>query len=257
MLIGCVIDKTSISAVESFKELSLLYDIVDVEDSSDMDFDVILTLGGDGMMLRALHIFMQSDIPVFGMNRGSIGFLLNQYSTKNLLSRIEKASVAALKPLEMKVTDSNGIIHSHLAINEVSLLRETHQAAKIKISVNGEVCLNYLVADGVLVSTPAGSTAYNYAVGGPIIPTNANVMALSPISPFRPRQWRGALILRSDIVHLEILDMEKRPVSASADAAEVRDARIIEIKERSDIKLSVLFDSDDRLESRATKEQFI
>ncbi|MDJ1258027.1 MAG: NAD kinase [Candidatus Midichloria sp.] len=257
MHIGCVIDKLSTYAVQAFEQLSSLYNILDVEHCSKQDFDVILTLGGDGAMLKALHSFMHNNIPIFGMNRGSIGFLLNSYSTDDLISRIQKASTAILSPLEMKVIDKDGKTHSHLAINEVSLIRETHQAAKIKINVNGELRLNHLVSDGVLVATPAGSTAYNYAVGGPIIPINANVMALSPISPFRPRQWHGALILRSDTVQLEVLETYKRPVSASADSAEVRDAKFVEIKERSDIKLSVLFDSDDKLETRAIKEQFI
>ncbi|WHQ47028.1 MAG: NAD kinase [Candidatus Midichloria sp.] len=257
MHIGCIIDKLSPYAVQAFEQLSSLYNISDIEHCSKQNFDVILTLGGDGVMLRALHNFMHKNIPIFGMNRGSIGFLLNSYSTNNLISRIQKASIAVLSPLEMKVTDKDRKMHSYLAINEISLIRENHQAAKIKINVNGKLRLNHLVSDGLLVATPAGSTAYNYAVGGPIIPINANVMALSPISPFRPRQWRGALILRSDIVQLEILEPNKRPVSASADSAEVRDAKFVEIKERSDIRLSVLFDSDDKLETRAIKEQFI
>lgn len=257
MRIGCIFDKLSVYAVEAFRELSSLYDIFDVENNPDRDICVVLTLGGDGVMLKALHTFMHRKIPIFGMNRGSIGFLLNEYSTYNLIERLQAARPAIISPLEMKVTDKNGNVISHLAINEVSLIRETNQAAKIKINLNGEVRLNYLVADGLLIATPAGSTAYNYAVGGPIIPINANVMFLSPISPFRPRQWRGALILRNDVVALEILEEDKRPVSASADSVEIRDAKFIEVKERSDIKMSILFDADDRLETRAVREQFI
>ena len=255
--IGCVFDKLSAYAVEAFGQLSSLYDIFDIENASDLNVDIVLTLGGDGIMLKALHLFMHQNIPIFGMNRGSIGFLLNSYSVDNLIERIKLSKPAIISPLEMKVTDKDGNVSSHLAINEVSLIRETHQAAKIKIILNDELRLNHLVADGLLVSTPAGSTAYNYAVGGPIIPINANVMSLSPISPFRPRQWRGALILRSDVVALEVLEEDKRPVSASADAIEIRDAKFVEIRERSDIKMSLLFDADDRLETRAVREQFI
>ncbi len=257
MHIGCIIDKSSSYAIEAFSELSKIYNIVDIDSVSNHDFDVMLTLGGDGVMLKALHHSMHSGIPVFGMNRGSIGFLLNQYSSTDLITRLKNATIFLISPLEMKVIDKNNVEHNRLAINEASVIRETHQAAKISISINGKPCLNHLIADGIMVSTPTGSTAYNYAVGGPIIPNKANVLALSPISPFRPRQWRGALILREDVVQLEVLEHEKRPVSASADAEEVREAKFIEIKERSDIKLKILFDPENSFESRALKEQFI
>lgn len=257
MMIGCFFDSISDDAHKAFLELSVLYGIIDVAAHPDLDFDVVVTLGGDGVMLKALHAFIGKKTRIFGMNRGSIGFLLNRYQKENLLSRIENAHLSVLHPLEMLVHDINDQTHYHVAVNEVSLMRQTHQAAHIQVELNSQLCLHNLIADGVIVATPAGSTAYNYAAGGPIIPINSNVMALTPINAFRPRQWRGALILREDIVKFTVIDHVKRPVSVSADAYEIRNVKSVEVYERKDVTMNLLFDQDDKLEMRATQEQFI
>ncbi|MEL6288945.1 MAG: NAD kinase, partial [Pseudomonadota bacterium] len=184
--------------------------------------DVIIALGGDGLMLQTLHANMRRDIPIYGMNRGSVGFLMNDYNEDDLLDRLASAHVSTIHPLSMTVQDREGTETSALAINEVSLFRQTHQAAKLRITIDGKERMAELVCDGALVSTPAGSTAYNLSAHGPILPINAPLLALTPISPFRPRRWRGAILPDHGHIRFDVLEEGKRPVSAVADHAETR-----------------------------------
>lgn len=224
---------------------------------SHKDADIIVVLGGDGTMLETLHKAIQWNKPVYGMNRGSLGFLLNPYEEDHLLERLEQAHGVTIHPLRMIVKDKNGAEKDALAFNEVSLLRETHQAAKLKIIVEDVVRLDELTCDGIILSTPAGSTAYNLSANGPILPLSANLLALTPISAFRPRRWRGALLPCNLTVRFEILEPKKRPVSVTADSTEVRDAVEVTIRESRSIFIKMLFDPDHNLEERILKEQFI
>jgi len=214
-------------------------------------------LGGDGFMLQILHQYMQRNIPIYGMNCGSVGFLMNSYSPDDLLERISKARVSALHPLSMYVRTLDGREKRLLAINEVSLFRESRQAAKIRITIDHVVRLEELICDGILISSPAGSTAYNFSAGGPIIPLTGNLLAMTPMSPFRPRRWRGAQLHHTASITLEALDPDKRPVSAVADFTEIRDVISVSIDEERNIRLSLLFDPEHNLEERIIKEQFI
>jgi NAD+ kinase len=218
--------------------------------------EVIVALGGDGFMLECFHDHMASGLPIYGMNRGSVGFLMNDYSEVGLPERIAAAERAVIHPLRMTATDVEGQTHVALAINEVSLLRQTRQVAKLRISIDGRVRLGELSCDGALVSTPAGSTAYNLSAHGPIIPLDARVLALTPISAFRPRRWRGALLAHTAKVTFEVLEAAKRPVSAVADNIEVRDVLDVHIAEDRDISLNMLFDEGRSLEERVLAEQF-
>jgi NAD+ kinase len=219
--------------------------------------DIIVSLGGDGFMLRTLHRFMHLGKPFYGMNRGTVGFLLNNFELEGLHERLASAELATLNPLHMHAVHDSGTEQEALAINEVSLLRQTRQAAKIRVAIDGRVRLEELSCDGILVSTPAGSTAYNLSAHGPILPLTANVLAMTPISAFRPRRWRGALLPRGVKVRLEILDHYKRPVSAVADQTEVRDVVEVTISEARNITLRLLFDHEHNLEERILNEQFI
>ncbi|MCK0070954.1 NAD kinase [Kordiimonas laminariae] len=223
---------------------------------STREADVIIALGGDGFMLQTLHAFMGRDIPIFGMNKGTVGFLMNEYSEEDLIDRISKADQFTLHPLKMRATTCDGEIIEHLAINEISLLRETRQAANIRVAIDGKVRLPELVGDGVLVATPAGSTAYNLSAHGPIIPLGSDLLALTPISAFRPRRWRGALLPHHVSVELTINQPQKRPVSAVADMHEVRDVRHVVIEEDRQTKLNLLFDAEHTLAERIFTEQF-
>lgn len=254
--IGCIADFSSKVASDAFYKLTEKYNLVDAN-SLDVTCDVIVVLGGDGMMLKVMHRYIEFGTPIYGMNRGSVGFLMNPYSEDDLIERIENAVSIDLFPLEMKVHLNNGQKHEALAINEVSLLRETNQAAKIKIVIDGKERLETLVCDGVLLATPAGSTAYNFAAHGPIVPLNSNILPLTPISPFRPRRWRGALLSHTNKVQFEILSSEKRPVSAVADFTEFRDVKLVEVQERRDISLKILFDQQESIVERIIKEQFM
>ncbi len=218
--------------------------------------DAIVVLGGDGSMLRALHQFSGLNTPIFGMNLGTLGFLLNNYSPDDLHERINKANPIKIHPLEMEAKDKNGVIHKEIAFNEVSLLRETHSSAKIKITVDGTVRLKEIVCDGILVSTAVGSTAYNSSAGGPIVPLNANVLPLTPISVFRPRRWQGALISHQAEIEFDILRAPERPVSATADAKEVRDVVHVKVRESRNVTCTLLFDPDNHLGERIFAEQF-
>ncbi len=219
--------------------------------------DVIVALGGDGFMLETLHRYLQRGVPFYGMHRGSVGFLMNGYAPEDLPQRIARAAPVSIHPLEMRARDKAGGDHAALAINEVSLLRETRQAAKIRITVDGKVRSDELMADGILVATPVGSTAYNLSAHGPIIPLGAGVLALTPISAFRPRRWRGALLPHTAQVRFDILEEEKRPVSAVADYTEVRDVLWVTVRETREISLTLLFDPEHNLEERVLKEQFL
>lgn len=221
-----------------------------------LDADIIVALGGDGFMLHTLRQLQGRGTPVFGMNRGSVGFLMNPYSEEDLLQRVATAEAVEIHPLRMTAHREGGGKETALAINEVSLLRETHQAAKLRLQVDGRQRLAELICDGVLLSTPAGSTAYNLSAGGPIIPLGANVLALTPISAFRPRRWHGALLSERTTVQVEVLEQPKRPVAASADGQEVRDVSRVEISAALEIHLTLLFDQGTGLQERILKEQF-
>jgi NAD+ kinase len=220
--------------------------------------DIVVALGGDGLMLRALHDSIAHNKPVFGMNRGSVGFLLNEYREDGLIERLEKAQPVKINPLRMRAkTKTSGEIHDALAINEVSLLRETRQTAKLRINIDGVTRLEELNCDGIIVATPAGSTAYNLSAQGPIIPLNAGIMALTPLSAFRPRRWRGALLPLSSRIVLNVLEADKRPVSAVADFTEIRDVENVEIWRDKEVEVSLLFDPEMNLDERIIKEQFM
>jgi NAD+ kinase len=218
--------------------------------------DVIVALGGDGLMLQTLHNFMNSGKPIYGMHRGTVGFLMNEFSPDGLAERLAKAHVTVIHPLVMRARDAQGHTLEHRAINEVSLFRQSAQAARLRLLSDGEERLPELVADGVLVATPAGSTAYNLSVQGPIIPINARLMALTPISPFRPRRWRGALLPEKAKVTIEVLEADKRPVAAVADHDEVRSVVCVDIAMDLATSINMLFDPGHSLDERILREQF-
>jgi NAD+ kinase len=218
---------------------------------------VVVALGGDGFMLETLHRFVGRGVPIFGMNRGSVGFLMNAYREPGLIERLERARRVTLAPLRMEALTATGATLDALAINEVSLLRETRQAAKIRIRIDGKVRLDELICDGLLLSTPAGSTAYNLSAHGPILPLGAGIHALTPISAFRPRRWRGALLPHTALVQFEVLEPLKRPVSAVADSTEVRDVAEVRVREDRSVGVELLFDPEHDLEERIIAEQFL
>jgi len=218
--------------------------------------DVIVVLGGDGFMLQCLHQYMHQNTPVFGLRRGTVGFLMNDYSIEDLPQRIEMAQKTILHPLTMQAEQVSGNVVQSLAINEVSLLRQTKQSAHIEIKINGQTKIDTLVGDGVMVATPAGSTAYNLSAHGPVIPLGNEILALTPISPFRPRRWRGAIIPSHAEVTFVIKNHEKRAVSATADNTEVRDVIEVKVKEARHIKINALYDAKHNLEDRIINEQF-
>lgn len=223
---------------------------------SEDEADVIVALGGDGFMLDCLHKNLFSGKPIFGLNRGTVGFLMNDFNEEGLLDRIQKADKFELHPLRMTATDCDGQEHEYLAINEVSLLRQTRQAASMKIIIDGKTRLSKMVSDGLIVSTPAGSTAYNLSAHGPILPIGSNVLSLTPISCFRPRRWRGALIGEKSDIELIINDENKRPVSATADMHEVRNVKTVHIREAKSVSVFLLFDPHHNLAERIFLEQF-
>ncbi|MGH6915917.1 MAG: NAD kinase, partial [Geminicoccales bacterium] len=232
--------------------LSTIYDHVPTDEA-----DVIVVLGGDGFMLETLHACIDRPVPVYGMNLGTVGFLLNDYNVDGLLENLEKTVAVPLHPLRMKALRRDGQTENGLGINEVSLFRQTHQAAKLSIEIDGVVRLPELVCDGVLVATPAGSTAYNLSAHGPILPTDANLLALTPISAFRPRRWRGALLPSKTRFRFAVIDPDKRPVSAVADSTEIRGVVEVEVWADRSITLTLLFDAEHNLEERILKEQFV
>jgi len=221
------------------------------------DADVVVALGGDGFMLQTLHRHGALGKPVYGMKLGTVGFLMNQYRSDDLAERIASAEPAVLHPLEMTVQTESGATVTSRAYNEVSLLRQTRQAAHIGIDLHGQTRLEELICDGVMLATPAGSTAYNFSAGGPILPLGANVVALTPIAPFRPRRWRGAVLKAATEVRFRVLDHYKRPVSATADSHEVRDVVDVAVREAPEGAVTLLFDAELGLEERILSEQFI
>ncbi len=225
-------------------------------DADPREADVVVALGGDGFMLRTLHETQGMRASVYGMNRGTIGFLMNDYSESDLVERLKAAEEEVINPLSMRAMDRSGKLHKALAINEVSLLRAGPQAAKLRISVDGRLRLSELVCDGALLATPAGSTAYNYSAHGPILPIGSDVLALTAIAAFRPRRWRGALLPKSAQVRFDVVEADKRPVMADADSISVSDIEWVEIRSEPEIKHRILFDPGHGLEERLISEQF-
>jgi len=232
-------------------ELAVAYGSVPPEEA-----DVLVALGGDGLMLQCLHLAMKRGTPVFGMNFGSVGFLMNPFTRTNLYERLAAAQPTVIYPLEMQVVDATGAAHTALALNEVSLFRTTYQAAKLQILVDGEIRLDELICDGVLLSTPAGSTAYNLSAHGPILPIGSPLLALTPLSPFRPRRWRGAILNNRATVAFHIREREKRPVSAVADNVEFQNVVDVVVRQDESSGVTLLFDPGTSLEERVLIEQF-
>src|SRR5215468_1425475 len=250
-------DKIAFVASASPEAQSALKDLADIYGNHDAgDADVVVALGGDGLMLQTLHQHMRTGKPIYGMHRGTVGFLMNEFSTHDLGARLSAARETLINPLLMRATDIGGAVHIHHSINEVALFRQTYQAARLRILVDEHERMPELIADGVLVATPAGSTAYNLSVQGPILPINAALLALTPISAFRPRRWRGALLPNTAYVTIEVLEGDKRPVAAVADHDEVRDVRRVEVLSDKTISMRMLFDPGHSLEERILREQF-
>lgn len=249
-----IMASSSPQAREAEAVLNELYDFVPLENA-----DAVIVLGGDGYMLQILHRLLEErrDIPVYGMNRGTIGFLMNGWQSHNLFDRLRRAKSFTVKPLTMTVATVDGENITLPAINEVSLLRETRQAAKISITVNDRAVIPELICDGVLVATPAGSTAYNLSANGPILPLDSSLLALTPISPFRPRRWKGAILPDRYRIRLDIMEAGKRPVSAVADQREIRDVAWVEVALDRNRALNLLFDPEHALDDRIAMEQFI
>lgn len=246
-----VIASDTPAAREAAQTLRTRYKFVGTKEA-----DVIVALGGDGFMLQTLHAYMHQSKPIYGMNRGTIGFLMNDYGEDWLEERISAADAIRIHPLKMTATTCDGETIEHLAVNEVAMLRETRQTAKLRIAIDGKVRMDEMIGDGILVSSPAGSTAYNLSANGPIIPLSANLLALTPISVFRPRSWRGALLPAHYSVTLSVLDAQKRPISATADMHEVRDVISVMIEQSKEVTLTLLFDPNHGLEERIFTEQF-
>jgi NAD+ kinase len=253
--LALIADKSP-KAQAAAEELQKLYPFVSIGKRRDQA-DIIVVLGGDGFMLQTMHRYMGKNLPFYGMNCGTVGFLLNRYDPARLIERITMARKSVLHPLRMFVRTLNGKEHEALALNEVSLLRESRQAARLRLAVDHVVRIDEMVGDGLIVSTPAGSTAYNFSAGGPIMPLSSNLIALTPVSPFRPRRWNGALLPHTASLNIENLEPEKRPLSAVADFTEIRDVMSVAISETRKYKITVLFDPEHDLEERMIKEQFM
>lgn len=239
-------------AQAALESLTRRYGGVDLERA-----EVVVALGGDGFMLQTLHALTGRDLPVYGMNRGTVGFLMNGFADGGLVQRLAAAEETVINPLRMRAIRADGSVHEALAINEVSLLREGPQAAKLRIHVDGRMRMAELVCDGALIATPAGSTAYNYSAHGPILPINSEVLALTAIAPFRPRRWRGALLPKAAAVEIEVLTPERRPVMADADSRSVRHVVRVQIRSAQDVRHRLLFDKGHGLEERLLREQFV
>lgn len=256
--IAIIAAKNNPEAVKRKTILLAKYHLKDISaDHMQIDnIDLVIAVGGDGLMLHLLHEYENKPIIVYGINCGTVGFLMNHFHDGDLLQAIDKAQESTLHPLRMIVTNSAGETFNHVAINEVALLRQSSQAAKIRVEINGRERIKNLIADGILVATPAGSTAYNLSVRGPIIPFEAQILALTPISPFRPRNWRGALLTSDSKIKIEVIDHESRPVGATADFNEVDNVKEVEIFEDRSIGFTVLFDPNHSLKERIIQEQF-
>lgn len=241
-------------AVAAMDALSVLVDLFG--NCQPENADIIVVLGGDGFMLQSQHRFMNSDIPIYGMNKGTVGFLMNEYVVEGLPERLDRAIQSRIHPLKMIAEDVRGDVHQALAINEVSLFRQSHQAAKLKILIDGKTRLEELACDGVMVATPQGSTAYNLSAHGPILPLNAPLLALTPVSAFRPRNWKGALLPNTALVRIEVVAAHKRPVNAVADNTEIKSIISVEIKEDRQSHGILLFDPEHTWDERILAEQF-
>lgn len=242
----------SVTARRACQRLRKLFGTVALENA-----DVVVVLGGDGTMLETLHKSFDHQMPIYGMNRGTVGFLMNEFRESGLKKRLNSAQKVELHPLRMDVTTVDGKRSHAYCINEVALLRQTRQAAKLRISIDGKIRMPELICDGAIIATPAGSTAYNLSAYGPIIPLGAELLALTPISAFRPRRWRGALLPSTASVLIEIQEPKKRPVSAVADYTEVRDVRRVRVCQDNDVTMTLLFDPEHNLEERILNEQFV
>lgn len=253
--IGIIASKEE-EAIKQKEELIKKYDFIDCYKEKNAKLDLVIALGGDGLMLHLLHEYQDLNIPIYGINFGTVGFLMNSLSD-NLLEAINNSKPEILYPLTMIATDIEGKKHQYLAINEVSLLRQSNQTAKIKVLINDKERIGNLVSDGILVATPAGSTAYNSSAGGSIIPFGSDVVTITPISPFRPKNWRGALLPDKTNIKFEIVNHQKRPVSATADYFEVRNVVKVEVKTDKKQSFQLLFDPNHSLEERIIREQFL
>lgn len=250
MKIACVASQSP-RAQEGLSLLQARYMLVPLQEA-----DVLVALGGDGFLLDTLHTYMDSGLPIYGMNRGTVGFLMNVYAENDLPQRIAAAQKDTLYPLRMKTRTASGEEEEALAFNEVSLIRYSSQSANIRLAINGRIRLDKLICDGVLVATPAGSTAYNFSAGGPVVPIGINALALTPVSPFRPRKWPGALVPNTAVIEFTNLDPEKRPLGAAADGYEVTNAAWVQVTEDRARPVTVLFDPGHSLEDRVFSEQF-
>ena len=235
------------------------YHLIDIKKNNNTAVDILVVIGGDGLMLHSLHNYIvnkNNNVPVYGMNYGTVGFLLNQYSEDNLIDRINKAVPTELTVLTMVATDIYQKEHSAIAINEVSLFRSTHQATNLQIKINSKLVMEKLVSDGILVATPAGSTAYNFSAGGSILPLNSNVLSLTAINSFRPRRWRGAILPNSTTIEVDVINPSIRSVTAVADYTEFHYIKNIKIKKENNLTITLLFDKERNLEERIINEQF-
>ncbi|KJV69206.1 NAD kinase [Candidatus Neoehrlichia procyonis] len=236
------------------------YNLIDIKENPNSLIDLLIVMGGDGLMLHSLHNYVIQrcrKIPVYGINYGTIGFLLNKYSDNDLITLINNAISTKLLLLKMTAVDTSGIQHNAIAINEISLFRNTHQAANLKIKINNKLVMKQLISDGVLVASPAGSTAYNFSAGGSILPLSSNIISLTAINSFRPRRWRGALLPNSAVVEIEVLNPETRLVTAAADYTEFHNIKNITIQQAHNLEITLLFDPHNRLEERIITEQFL
>jgi len=256
--IAIIAAKNNSQAINIKNSLVNKYNFFDLSNdhSKIENIDLIIAIGGDGLILHLLHEFENNPIPIYGVNCGTVGFLMNSYHEENFLEYVHKAQISTVHPLKMDVIDTENKIYSHIAINEVALFRQTNQAAKINIQINDKERIECLVSDGILVATSAGSTAYNLSVGGPIIPFGAEIIALTPISPFRPKRWKGALLPNNLFITLEIIDHDKRPVSAAADFHLFSNVKKITVNQHKSLKAKILFEKDNDLNFRMIKEQF-
>ena len=249
--LACIASRSD-RAQQGLDILGSRYTLVAVEDA-----DAIVVLGGDGFMLDSMHRFQGGKLPIYGMNRGTVGFLMNEFREDSLIERINSARPQQLFPLQMTVTDTEGQVHEALAFNEVAVIRYSQQTANLRIAIDGKVRMEKLMSDGVLVCTPAGSTAYNLSVHGPVIPIGADIIGLTPISPFRPRRWRGALLPHSSVIEITNLDPQKRPLGASADSTEIKNAVRVLVRVHDAGSVTALFDHGHSLEERIINEQFV
>ncbi len=258
--IGCIADKST-KAQKFLETLKARYDLIDISqmslDKIESQIEIIIALGGDGFMLNCLHYFLKMNKPIYGMNSGNLGFLMNDFSEDHLLQNLKNAKKHKIHPLRMTTIDANGQTQTILGFNEISIMRATNQAAKFRIEVDGKTRLKEFVGDGLIVCTPTGSSAYNLSAGGPILPVSSNLFAMTPISPFRPRRWKGALLKHQSKIKIHIIEPSKRPVNAVADFYEVSNVKELEISHEKKLGVNLLFTKECDLEERMLNEQFL